>query len=1025
MIKKIFFLLLFLLSFYNYAYADPVSIGIFVATTFFGGSVIAFAATVAIIHLAIIGTIVYSIYTAVKASQLKDKLKQPTSRYSAPIIDNTFSNEGIVPIIYGGPIVVGGNIIWQSDPGTTVQRFLALSVGEVSAITNVQIDEQDIAGLSGCNYTPYYGTATQTPDSRADGVVKGLHHLAYLALTITAGDKVSSNPVVYSRVTGRKIKTWNSIINNWDSNAVSASKNPAAVIRDYLLLSTTLGGCGLSESFIDNDSFGDVAEVCDELVDNGAGGTEARYELDIIIDTKNPVLDNLAKMLVTFNGGLIRSAGKYKLVIEKASQTAVQAFTEDNITRGTFVYGYGKVEDTPNKLGVEWFSALEAKNPKRIAWVEDELDQEIHGVRDETISAMGIIRQSQANRIAKKIMYDRKINDIWCEFESNMSAMHCEPFDVVSVTHSRPDWTAALFRIIEINEANFGNAKYLCQAYNSSVLNDSYGTGFDDWDYGSPPNPYEAVPDVTNIALSEVGWANTDGTWVINIDVSWTAPASKKELLRLYIIELKKGSDDYKAYGVAQASATTFRISGNLKPAETYYVRIKTQSKYDIISNGTVSNPITLVGNTAAPSNVTNFSYSWGKNLELTWNIVTNVDLQGYEIRDEDTNFGTDDSHLIYRGLANKKVLIPSSRAPGTYYIKAINTSGIYSLASTHITPTNPAPAVPLSLEKAVVFNIGRLYWTDDTATDIEYYEVYVSKTNAWAGEEVLYSRVSGKEDPISGESSQNGMSDDNGVANTNYVTDLDLSGWGPDYWKGSYIEIVSGTGSGQELKISTYDTTLGKFTMVSNWATKPDTTSKFFLHPVRYYKVRGVDSFGPGNFTAACEVKYIEFTEGMLSDAIITARKIYAGEVITLSAQIKDAIITSAKILSLAADKIVVGTLTGFTIQTAASGSRVVLTPSSLICYDNSGNEVLKVLLTGDDVGDVIIGDYANAKGIKWDKSAGTFAIKGVITASSGDFTGTVNVGTAGKVYIDGANEVIKVYDASNNLRVELGKLS
>jgi len=35
-----------------------------------------------------------------------------------------------------------------------------------------------------------------------------------------------------------------------------------------------------------------------------------------------------------------------------------------------------------------------------------------------------------------------------------------------------------------------------------------------------------------------------------------------------------------------------------------------------------------------------------------------------------------------------------------------------------------------------------------------------------------------------------------------------------------------------------------------------------------------------------------------------------------------------------------------------------------------------------------------------------------------------TITVGSAGKVVIDGVNEVIKVYDASNNLRVELGKL-
>ena len=983
MIKKIFFLLLFLLAFYNYAYADPITIAIGFTLSVLGVGASAYMIAGTITTILMYGFVAYSIYAGVMASQQKDRLKFPSSRYASPVIDNTFSNEGIVPIIYGGPIIVGGNILWQSDPATTVKRFLALSIGEVSAITNVLIDEQDIATLTDCSYTAYYGTSAQTPDSRCDGVVKGLKDIAYLALTLTAGDKVSSNPVASARVTGRKIKTWNSTTNSWDTNAVSASKNPAAIVRDYMLLGTTLGGCGLSESFIDNDSFGDVSEYCDVLIDDGEGGTETRHELTIAIDTKHAVLDNIAKMLVTFNGALIRSGASYKLVIEKSNETAVQAFTEDNITKGTFIYGYGKVEDTPNKLGVEWFSALETKNPKRIAWSEDELDQEVHGVREEKIEALGIIRQSQAIRLAKKILYDRKINDIWCEFESNISAMHCEPMDVVSVTHSRPDWTAALFRIIEINETNFGNAKYSCQAYNSSVLDDRHDSTFDDWDYGSPPNPYEAVTNVTNIALSEVGWLNSDGIWVINIDVTWTAPATKKELLRQYIIELKKGSDAYKAFGVAPASATTFRISGNLKTTETYYVRIKTQSKYDIISDGTVSNPITLVGKTTNPSNVTGFTYSWGKNIELSWDNITDADLVGYEIRNENANFGTDNANLIYRGLANRKVLIPASRAPGHYYIRAINASGYYSLASASIVPENKAPEIPLSLDPIIFFNIARLSWTDDTATDIEYYEVYVSKTNAWAGEENLLAKVPGKNLTVQGECSQNGISDDNGIANTNYITDLDLSGWGPDYWKGSYIEIISGTGSGQELKISAYDTDLGKFTMVDNWATKPDTTSKFFLHAVRYYKVRGVDGFGAGNFTAAIEVKYVEFTEGMLSDQIITARKVYAGEVITLSAQIKDAIITTAKILSLAADKITTGSLvgqilTGGTIQTSAGGARFVITSSSLIGYDNNGNEVFKVILTGADEGDVIFGTPATAY-LKWDKSAGKLIIADV----------------------------------------------
>jgi len=939
MIKRIFLLfIVFYLSGIEYAHAAPIGAMVWAL----GSLIVATAWAHPIITILTVASIAYSLSTATNL----DKATLTGSKYTAQTINNTFSNEGIVPIIYGGSIIVGGNIVWQSEPGETVQRFIALCIGEVHSVKDILIDEQPIEDLPGCSYTAYTGTSTQNVDARGSATVKGLRDVCYVAVTLTKGDKVSSNPTIAATLKARKIETWDSGISEWTSTK-SFSKNPAAVIRDYMGLSIVVGGCGISSEFIDDDSFGDFFEHCAINIDNGSSSTEPRYELDIVLDTKHSALDNLAKMLITCNAQLITSGAKYKIVFEKADETAVQAFTEDNITKDSFKYGYGKADEMPNRVNIEWISPLELKNPKRIAWAEDELDQEIRGLKEMKIEEYGIIRQSQASRQAKKILYESKLTDIWCEFESNIEAMHCEPYDVVSVTHSRPNWTAALVRIIEINEVNFGNARYLCQAYNSSILDDGYGSTFDDWDYGSPSNPYVAVTDVTNIALSEIGWANTDGTWVLNIDVSWTAPATKIELLRNYSIELKKGSDDYKPIGVASVSATTFRISGNLETDVTYYVRIKTVSMNDIISDGRVSNAITLEGNTANPSNVENFSYYWDKDIELSWGIVTDYDLAGYEIRDENANFGTDNTHLIYRGLTNKKVLIPTNRSPGTYYIRAINKSGNYSLKSVSVTPVNSAPSAPLSLRATTLFNISKLYWTD-VETDNDYYEVYVSKTDAWGGEQSLFGKVSGRLCTVSGESSQNGIPDDNGIANTNYVTDLDLAGWGPDYWKGSYIEIISGTGIGEELKISTYDTTLGKFTMVDSWVAPPDTTSKFFVHPARYYKVRGVDGFGAGNFTSSIEVKFVEFTEAMLGDQIITARKIFAGEVITLSAQIKEAIIQNAHIISLTADKITAGSLTV-----------------------------------------------------------------------------EVDVGSAGKTVIDGANDVIKVYDEADNLRVELGKLS
>jgi len=903
MFKKILLILFFLLFIdIKDAYAAPLvavawAIGTFIVSTIIAHPIIA-ALTVI--------SIGYSLYQKDKAIKAGSAGRISSSQYTAGEIENANSNEGIVPIIYGGPIVVGGNIIWQSDPGTTVQRFLTLCIGEVSAITNVELDDQDINSLPGCSYTAYYGTATQTVDSRASGVVNGLRHIAYIAATITAGDKVKGNPLLSARIIGRKVQTWNSVNSDWTTNSLSSSKNPAAIIRDYLLLSSVLGGCGLSTAMINDANFGAFYVNCNELIDNGAGGIEARYELDIILDTKRSALDNLMKMLMTCNAGLIRSGAEYKIVYEKTDETAVMAFTEDNINKNTFSYGYGKADETPNKVGVEWIAALEKKNPKRIAWAEDELDQETRGERSETIEVYGIIRQSQASRLAKKILYDRKLNDIWCQFESNMSAMHCEPYDVVSVTHSRPDWTAAIFRIIEINEVDFGKAKYLLQAYNSSVVDDKYGSTFDDWDYGSPPNPYEVVPDVADLVISEVGWVNADGTYIININITWTAPLTKKEFLESYIIELKKGSADYIVVGNAPASATTYNININLETGIIYRIRIKTKSINNIISNGSVSGEITLGGQASAPSNVSGFIYSWGKELEISWNNIINADLAGYEVRDENANFGTDDIHLIYRGLGNRKILVPSTRAPGTYYLKALNTSGVYSATATSIIPLNPVPAMPV-VTLSSWFGFAILEWTDDSAVDIEYYEIYKSETNTWTGEETLYSKVSGKSAQIQGNSPVDAIAD---AADATSITDADLIGKGVDYFVGDVIKQTSGTYENQEAVITAFNNATGQV-IVASWPYgTPSVSDKFALKDRTHFKIRGVDRYGPGTFSSSMPVDFVQLLESEIGDKIISARKVTTGELITLTAQIKDAIITSAKIFSLAANKIITGTL-------------------------------------------------------------------------------------------------------------------
>jgi len=74
-----------------------------------------------------------------------------------------------------------------------------------------------------------------------------------------------------------------------------------------------------------------------------------------------------------------------------------------------------------------------------------------------------------------------------------------------------------------------------------------------------------------------------------------------------------------------------------------------------------------------------------------------------------------------------------------------------------------------------------------------------------------------------------------------------------------------------------------------------------------------------------------------------------------------------------------------GGTYDSASSGPRVRIFPDANtgILITDGTNNVFTAIVGGTDVGDITIGDYANGKGIKWDKSAGTFSIAGILEAT------------------------------------------
>jgi predicted phage tail protein len=133
---------------------------------------------------------------------------------------------------------------------------------------------------------------------------------------------------------------------------------------------------------------------------------------------------------------------------------------------------------------------------------------------------------------------------------------------------------------------------------------------------------------------------------------------------------------------------------------------------------------INALGKTAPPSNVTGFTSVIDPNIGVTleWNLVTDLDLSEYEIRQ---GASWEASTFVTRVSATSYKLGQLASNTSTYQIKAIDTSDIYSTtaASTTVTivsPSEPVFTLPLLSGAQVILN-----WTATPGSlAVAYYDV-------------------------------------------------------------------------------------------------------------------------------------------------------------------------------------------------------------------------------------------------------------------------------------------------------------
>ena len=225
-------------------------------------------------------------------------------------------------------------------------------------------------------------------------------------------------------------------------------RNPAWVLYDFLTSTEGLGRWVTSD-MIDEDSFEEWAEYCDELVDDGNGGTHPRHHFDGVIDRGEKAWEVVLKIARCGRAIPWFFDNLYRIKFEHPDSVSFprpvrQLFAESNIEDLRISY--------PDRM--DRANILEAQILNEdLNWEQDVISQEDpdSGINDpysyraeqpksETVEFFGITRPAHARRELVWMLATNRLSYSQIEFSCGIYAWAAEIGDLIAVQHDVPNW---------------------------------------------------------------------------------------------------------------------------------------------------------------------------------------------------------------------------------------------------------------------------------------------------------------------------------------------------------------------------------------------------------------------------------------------------------------------------------------------------------------------------------------------------------------------------------------------------------
>jgi hypothetical protein len=360
------------------------------------------------------------------------------------------------------------------------------------------------------------------------------------------------------------------------SSTKTYSSNPSRCLLDYL--TNTAYGRGLALADINLESFYNAKVTCDTVVKTGAtksgkitggsGTTDVRlFELNHIVDTKNPIRENIGQILESMSQAtLIWTGGTYKLNIPNpVEQPSVanglvdsqHVFDDSDIIKSDVHLSWPNSEDKYNQVTVRFPNSYNDFKDDSVSWpplgssvynlyLTEDNGQEFRTV----ISPAGVTDPYHALAKAEEMVRFSRSGAV-ISVTLQRKALLLEPGDFFILQSDSLNVSSSVWRVDSVKINSDLSVKVNAYEFNFAIL--AWNVN-DDIAYKNRIVPQQVVSPPLSVIFDST--ANDLGTY--SGKISWTAP--NDAFVRSYLVEYTTDSLTNAQNGTAifRTIGTTF-----------------------------------------------------------------------------------------------------------------------------------------------------------------------------------------------------------------------------------------------------------------------------------------------------------------------------------------------------------------------------------------------------------------------------------------------------------------------------------